>query len=427
MGEWAQRVRLGDLVEFQHGWPFKSDLFSQHLSGLPIVVGIGNFRYTGGFRFESTLVKEYRGPYPTQYLLRPRDILVVMTCQTAGGEILGIPARVPDDGRRYLHNQRLGRVVVKDSSRVLEDYLYWLFLSPEFHGHLVRTATGTKILHTAPSRMAAYTFDLPPLQEQRRVAEILDTIEDKIELNRRLCETLEASARAIYTALFAKRHPGDQHNTAAGSDSGLNMAPFLDLVTVVGGGTPQTSQSHYWDGGIPWFSVVDAPDNGSVWVTQTERTISEAGLASIGMGLLPVGAAILSARGTIGKVALVGTPMAMNQSCYGLVSRVGSRGYFNYFQTRDLVDELRRRAHGSVFDTITRTTLAGVEVVRPSAELVDHFEDLVSPLMLRILETRRNSATLAEVRNTLLPRLLGEEARRILTWLARDLPDEVTA
>src|SRR5713226_4200886 len=126
-GNWPE-VRLGNLVSIKHGWPFKSELFSEESSGGPIVVNIGNFRYTGGFRFEETQIKEYRGEYPQEYELSPGDILLVMTCQTSGGEILGIPARVPNDGRTYLHNQRLGKVVVKRPDLVDSEFLYWLFL-----------------------------------------------------------------------------------------------------------------------------------------------------------------------------------------------------------------------------------------------------------------------------------------------------------
>src|SRR4051794_35517222 len=96
--DWSD-ARLGDYVRIKHGWPFRSEFFSEELTGRPIVVNIGNFRYTGGFRFESTNVKEYRSDYPKEYELVPGDILLVMTCQTAGGEILGIPARVGQDGR----------------------------------------------------------------------------------------------------------------------------------------------------------------------------------------------------------------------------------------------------------------------------------------------------------------------------------------
>lgn len=103
--KWS-RVRLGDLVRIKHGWPFKSKLFSEEVTGLPIVVNIGNFRYSGGFRFSSTTLKEYRGDYPSEFELTPGDILMVMTCQTSGGEILGILGGIPSDDRTYLHNQR---------------------------------------------------------------------------------------------------------------------------------------------------------------------------------------------------------------------------------------------------------------------------------------------------------------------------------
>ncbi len=115
-------TRLGDLLTIKHGWPFKSDLYSEHLTGRPIVVSVGNFDYSGGFRFHSTVLKEYHGDYPPDYDLESGDILLVMTCQTSGGEILGLPARVPDDGRRYLHNQRLGKVVLK-ARNVSPEYL----------------------------------------------------------------------------------------------------------------------------------------------------------------------------------------------------------------------------------------------------------------------------------------------------------------
>src|ERR1700761_6819012 len=105
VSEWIP-VRLGNLVTILHGWPFKSDLYSEHLTGRPLVVSIGNFDYSGGFRFEATTQKEYRGDYPAEFNLQPGDMLLVMTCQTPGGEILGLPGRIPDDGKKYLHNQR---------------------------------------------------------------------------------------------------------------------------------------------------------------------------------------------------------------------------------------------------------------------------------------------------------------------------------
>lgn len=204
-GEWT-RARLGDLVSIKHGWPFKSELYSLERQGRPIVVSIGNFQYTGGFRFESTSIKEYLGEYPRDYELRPGDILLVMTCQTAGGEILGIPARVPDDGCVYLHNQRMGLVVPRVQNIDL-GFLYWLFLYRDFNQHLVSSASGTKILHTAPSRIESFEFGLPPLSMQRAIARILGALDDKIELNRKMSATLEAMARALFKSWFVDFDP----------------------------------------------------------------------------------------------------------------------------------------------------------------------------------------------------------------------------
>jgi len=204
--EWPE-VCLGDLVTIKHGWPFKSEFFAEWTVGLPIVVSIGNFQYTGGFRFDTTAIKGYVGSYPREYILKPGEILLVMTCQTAGGEILGISGRVPNDGRIYLHNQRIGKVIITDPTRADDAFLYWLFLSPDFNRWLVTTASGTKILHTAPSRIEAFRFRLPPLQEQRAIAAILGALDDKIELNRRMNRTLEAMARAIFTSWFVDFDP----------------------------------------------------------------------------------------------------------------------------------------------------------------------------------------------------------------------------
>lgn len=206
MSEWHE-VALGDIAEIKHGWPFKSQLFFEDLTGRPIVVSIGNFNYTGGFRFESTATKEYRGDYPKEFELQPGDVLVIMTCQTPGGEILGVPGRIPDDGRLYLHNQRMGKVVVTRPDLTCLDYLYWVFLWRELNQELVASASGTKIVHTAPSRIERFRFSLPSLVEQQGIAEVLWALEDKIELNRRLAGSLETLATAIFRSWFIDFDP----------------------------------------------------------------------------------------------------------------------------------------------------------------------------------------------------------------------------
>ena len=166
MGSEWKEVQLGDLISVKHGYAFKGDDFSENNLEGPIVVTIGNFDYAGGFRFESTRIKRCVSEYPEEYEMQPGEVLLAMTCQTSGGEILGIML-IPDDGETYLHNQRLGKVVLESDGVDLK-YLYWLFLSHGFNHHLFTTATGTKILHTAPKRIESYEFHLPPSPSKKR-------------------------------------------------------------------------------------------------------------------------------------------------------------------------------------------------------------------------------------------------------------------
>ncbi|MET4051885.1 type I restriction enzyme S subunit [Frigoribacterium sp. PvP054] len=177
-------TRLGEVVKIKHGFAF-SGMAANTDSSLPVVVGIGNFDYAGGFRFGSTTIKRYVGQYPAEFTLTPGDVLLAMTCQTAGGEILGIPGTVPDDGQTYLHNQRLGKVEVLDPTRIDLRYFFQLARWHPFNRHLYATASGSKILHTSPRRIEDFAVDLPPLPEQQSIAAALSAVDDKIESNRR--------------------------------------------------------------------------------------------------------------------------------------------------------------------------------------------------------------------------------------------------
>ena len=431
--EWRE-VSLGDVLKIKHGWPFKSDLFSEELAGRPIVVSIGNYRYTGGFRFDSTATKEYRGSYPKEFELAPGDILLVMTCQTEGGEILGIPARIPNDDRIYLHNQRLGKVVVTRPDLVSADFLYWVFLWKDFNQELVATASGTKIVHTAPTRIEAFRFALPPLNEQQKIARILGALDDKIELNRRMNHTLEEMARAIFQSWFVDFDPvtaksegrqpyGMNAETAALvpsalEDSSIGEVPrgwkvgsILDFADLLSGGTPKTSIAEYWDGGISWVSAKDASSASDLLLLSTEKTVSQAGLENSATKLLPKYTTIVTARGTVGAYCLLSREMAMNQTNYGLKAKEGIGDYFVFFSLMALVEQLRQHAYGTIFDTITTKTFRDTYCIQPTQKLIGCFEQTVSPFMNAILTNLEQSRTLAAIRAALLPKLLSGEIR----------------
>jgi len=313
-------------------------------------------------------------------------------------------------------------------------YLYTCVFDRSFTNYLVSREKGAAYPAVLPEDISNAAIKLPPLPEQRAIACILGSLDDKIEANRRMNETLEAIARALFKSWFVDfdpvrakaegREPAgmDAETAALFPDSfeetelgevpkGWEVKSFADTVEIIGGGTPKTSIDGYWNGDIPWFSVVDAPRESDVWVIDTEKKITLAGVENSSTRILPQGTTIISARGTVGRVALVGVPMAMNQSCYGLRGRADKKGFFTYFSTRAVVSNLLQKTHGSVFDTITRDTLKGVITVSPPSQFVREFEQSTAVLLERIRENNFEFHTLIALRDALLPKLISGTIR----------------
>lgn len=358
--------------------------------------------------------------------VQPGDVLL------SHNATVGRVAVVPEFAGRMLIGTSLTYFRL-DPKKISPRYLAAYFRGKAFQDELnavMSHSTRNQVPITAQRRLRVF---LPSLPVQRAIAHILGTLDDKMELNRRMNEALEATARALFKSWFVNFDP--VRAKVEGRDSGLPQAisdlfpdsfedsklgeiprgweveRFADTIEIVGGGTPKTSIAEYWDGDIPWFSVVDAPTDSEVWVLNTEKKVTRAGVENSSTRVLPVRTTIISARGTVGRVALVGVPMAMNQSCYGLRGLSGTQGYFNYYSTRELVARLQQHAHGSVFDTITRDTFAGVSVVAPPSELVEHFEKRVGPSLDRIRAGLLEACTLIALRDMLLPKLISGELR----------------
>ena len=311
--------------------------------------------------------------------------------------------------------------------------------NPRFAYYLLQTldlaAFNSGSAQPSLNRNFLYSIPLkiPRPVEQYGIVDVLKSLDDRITLLRETNATLEAIAQAIFKSWFVDFDPvrakmegrtpeGMDEATAALFPDGFETSElgevprgwrqqtFRDTIQIIGGGTPKTSNPDFWGGDIPWFSVVDAPRSSDVFVIDTEKYITDAGLHGSSTKLLPVGTTIISARGTVGKLALTGRAMAMNQSCYGLRGKAGDT-YFTYFSATRLVQQLQQRAHGSVFDTITQETFAGIHVAYPQPPVIEAFDVAVSPLMARIRENLFQAQTLSTLRDTLLPRLISGQLR----------------
>jgi type I restriction enzyme S subunit len=421
-GEW-EKVRLGDLVKITHGWPFKSECFTEERNGRPIIVSIGNFQYTGGFRFESTTVKEYTAEYPKEYELTPGDILLVMTCQTSGGEILGIPGRIPDDGNIYLHNQRMGKVVINDRKRINPGFVYYLALWPDFNRDLCVSASGTKILHTAPVRIEAFEFNLPPLTEQKAIAAVLGALDDKIELGRRMNATLEAMARALFQSWFADFDPVraklDGRLPAALDPATAALFPEHLEETALGH-TPRGWEvrsldtiAHYLNGlALQKYPPGDGPTLPVIKIAQLRKG-DPVGADRCNADLPPAyivqdGDVLFSWSGSLEVELWCGGSGALNQHLFKVTSPEFPK-WFYYLWTLYHLDEFRLIAadKATTMGHIQRGHLTGAKVLVPPRPLLDAMTRIMSPLIDQLIANRIQSRTLATLRDTLLPKLLS--------------------
>ena len=419
------RVRLGDLLEITHGWPFKSEFFTEQRKGRPIIVSIGNFQYTGGFRFESTTVKEYADDYPKAYELSPGDILLVMTCQTSGGEILGIPGRIPDDGNTYLHNQRMGKIVIKEPKRIDPAFVYYLALWSDFNRELCVSASGTKILHTAPGRIEAFEFDLPTIAEQKSIATVLGALDDKIESNRRMNATLEAMARALFQSWFVDFDPVraklDGRQPAGLDEITATLFPQQFAETALGH-TPQGWEvrgideiANYLNGlALQKYPPGDGPTLPVIKIAQLRKGSSvDADRCNTDLSQACVvedGDVLFSWSGSLEVELWCGGTGALNQHLFKVTSTEFPK-WFYYLWTLHHLAEFRRIAAGkaTTMGHIQRGHLTAAKVLVPPRPLVDAMTRTMSPLIDQIIANRIQSRSLAALRDTLLPELLSGE------------------
>lgn len=182
--------------------------------------------------------------------------------------------------------------------------------------------------------------------------------------------------------------------------------PFTKVVQVLGGGTPKTGTFEYWNGEIPFFTPKDALDT---YVLTTEKTLTEVGLANCNSRLYPVNTVFVTARGTVGKLALAGCPMAMNQSCYALIGTEGYGQYYVYHLAQYAIESLRYKASGAVFDAIVTRDFKSEIVPVLNPDETRSFEEKVTPIYETILNNSKENLRLAKLRDALLPLLMSSE------------------
>jgi type I restriction enzyme S subunit len=384
--------------------------------------------YNDGFKKEGlAFIDEKQAKDLENVTVKPDDILLNIT-----GDSVARVCQVKNDVLPARVNQHVA--IIRPKSDELDPrYLRYYLVNESMQQYLLALASAGATRNALTKGMIeSLELSIPPLPLQHYIAHILGTLDDKIEINRQTNETLEAMARTIFKSWFIDFDPvrakakgrqpeGMDAATAALFPSGFEeiggreipkgwgTGSLSDIIDLIGGGTPQTSVEEYWNGDIPWFSVVDTPQKGDIFVIDTEKHITQSGVEHSSTNILPVGTTIITARGTVGNLALVGTPMAMNQSCYGVRGKAGYSDYFIHFQLRRAIADLQQQTHGTVFETITRQTFDGVKIVISPDEIAQKFDQIVRGDLEKIRKNLLESRTLATLRDEMLPKLMSGE------------------
>lgn len=380
-----KKAKLGEYFRVKHGYAFIGEFFSN--SGPYILLTPGNFKAEGGLILKGEKEKYYVGDFPKEFLLKKNDFLIVLTDLTQNAPILGSPAFIREDNK-FLHNQRLGKVIDLAESKMDRDFLYYLLNTHKVRGQIKGSATGSTVKHTAPDRIAAVEAEIPPLPIQRQIASILSAYDNLIENNERRIAILEETARTIYNEWFVRfRFPGYEQVKMVDSEMGkipegwklTNLGSIIELA--YGKALKATDRSQ---GNIPVYG------SSGIVGYHDERFVSGPGI-------------IVGRKGNVGSVFWSEDDFYPIDTVFFVRSDISLHYlYYNLRQQRFINSD-------SAVPGLSRHQAYALNFLLPSDELIERFEKLIKPIFSLKAGLQRKNANLRKTRDKLLPKLVAGE------------------
>ena len=418
---------LDKLIDYRGKSPPKSS------SGIPVISA--KVVKTSGLLepIEQMIAPSYYSSWMTRGLPEVGD--VVLTTEGPLGEVIQLNAK----SATYALGQRV--VCLRGKAGVLDNtFLRSLLTSSTQQEILASYATGTTVEGISQKALRSVPISYPSFSEQQLIGASLSLLDDKIELNRRMNETLEAAAQAIFRDWFVDfgpvrrklagaaepidvmgqltRDPVQAAKLAAlfpdkmestGQPAAWCFREIGDLVEISGGSTPSTTNDALWQPAVHrWATPKDLSGMTDFALFDTGRRISDAGLAGITSGLLPAGTVLLSSRAPIGYLAIAQAPVAINQGFIALIPTADIGSAYLYLWCKANMATIVANANGSTFQEISKRNFRPISTALPDElAILRAFGELVEPLFGRIVSASSESHTLADTRDYLLPRLMS--------------------
>lgn len=436
--EWWEEKTIGELLDAGGGHiktgPFGTALkASEYSSTGPPLISVGEIGY-GRFNIHSSTPR-----VPPEVIERLPEYLL-----EEGDIVFGRKGAV--DRSAMVRAENAGWFLGSDGIRLRpppscdSKFLSYHFQSPQTRSWLHQHSTGSTMASLNQGTIARVPILLPPLAEQRAIAGVLGALDDKIEANRRMNATLEAMARALFKSWFVDfdpvyanmgrakmegREPAIAPDLAALfparlTDSPLGPIPegwevkaLSEIVDVSIGRTPPRREQHHFttdDGDWKWLSIKDMGREG-MHILETDERLTLDSVERFGVPIIPAGSVAVSFKLTVGRVAFIPEPMCSNEAIAHLKFRLGAPPFaaFLYFWMKEF-DYSQLGSTSSIATAVNSQSIRGVPVLFDAAA-VSKFAELAAPLMERILTASKQSRTLAQLRDLLLPKLLSGALR----------------
>ncbi|WP_282779543.1 restriction endonuclease subunit S [Phaeodactylibacter xiamenensis] len=287
-----------------------------------------------------------------------------------------------------------------DESKVYPKYLFAALRSPQIQGQIEGLHVGSLIPHFKKGNFNELIIPIPPTPIQRYIGDMYLDFSLKIDLLHRQNQTLEQIAEALFRQWFVEE-----------ADESWEIGTLDDVLTVKGGTTPSTKNPDDWDGDIHWTSPRDITTLNSIYLFDTERKITEAGLRKISSGLLPKGTLLMSSRAPVGVLAFAEVPIAINQGYIAILDEKGFSKEFLFLWLKTNMGYVQSYANGSTFLEISKSAFKSLEIQIPPEELRKEFQEWVIPYFKKIKSNQTQIRTLTALRDTLLPKLMSGEVR----------------
>lgn len=322
-----------------------------------------------------------------------------------------------------------------DREQAEPSFVYYYVSSPASREKIVRDSEATGVPKTNLTYLRGFPISLPPLAEQRAIARILGALDDKIELNRQTNQTLEAMASALFKSWFvdfdpvraleegrqpaymdeatARLFPHEFEDSVLGEiPKGWRVAKVDELcLSIENGGTPKRQEGSYWDNGsIPWFKTGELTDGALI---DSEEKITELGLSKSSCKVWNPTTILIAlyASPTVGRLGILEVEAAANQACSALVVRPEYGYLFLFYSLMHARPRLQQIAVGAAQQNINQKVLREHKIIAPPPEIALAFHSKACSLYNLEVSKVKESQTLANIRDTLLPKLMSGEIR----------------